>query len=296
MSSSPQTGTGNLARRIAFAVIAIPVALVVIWYGGLPLAFLLALAGALGARELFDLASRGGVRPAFAFGIVTAAALPAITYATLVAPDVRALMAPTWPYLFAIWLITLLTWALAARAPAEKPLEAASVTMLAVAYTSALPAFLILIRHTGYGERSWPAAWLVFFPLVVTWICDTAAMFGGRIMRGPKLAPRVSPGKTRSGALAGVLGGLLVAPIFATVVFPRVGIEVPLWQLLAIAAVLSVVGQLGDLAESLLKREAGVKDSSQLIPGHGGVLDRFDSLYFVIPVAAAMYHLMGISG
>jgi phosphatidate cytidylyltransferase len=163
-----------------------------------------------------------------------------------------------------------------------------------VAYTAVLPAFLIGIRHTRFEERSWPAAWLVFFPLVVTWVCDTAAMFGGRALGGPKLAPTISPGKTRSGAAAGVLGGLLVAPIFGALVFPRLGIEVSTWQLLAIAGVLSVVGQVGDLVESLFKREAGVKDSSQLIPGHGGVLDRFDSLYFVIPMAAVMYRLFGV--
>jgi phosphatidate cytidylyltransferase len=196
--------------------------------------------------------------------------------------------------LVALWIIALLGWALAARSPAEKPLEAASVTLLAVAYTGVLPAFLIGIRHLSHPERSWAGAWLVFFPLVVTWVCDTAAMFGGRALRGPKLAPTVSPGKTRSGAASGIIGGLVVAPIFGTMVFPRVGLEVPLGQLLVMAGVLSVVGQIGDLAESLLKREAGVKDSSSLIPGHGGVLDRFDSLYFVIPTAAALYSLFGV--
>jgi phosphatidate cytidylyltransferase len=284
----------NLVRRVVFAVVAIPLALVIVWYGGLPLAFLLAVAGALGTKELFGLAQRQGINPAQGLGLVTAAALAPITYATLAAPDVRAYGASWWPYLFAVWIMVVLTWALAARAPAEKPMEAVGVTVLAVAYTSALPAFLIVIRHGQYPERSWPAAWLVFFPLVITWVCDTAAMFGGRIFKGPKLAPTISPGKTRSGAAAGVFGGLLVAPIFGSLVFPRMGIEAPLWQLLAIAAVLSVIGQIGDLAESLFKREAGVKDSSQLIPGHGGVLDRFDSLYFVIPAAAAMYRLFRI--
>ncbi|HEU4681293.1 MAG TPA: phosphatidate cytidylyltransferase, partial [Gemmatimonadales bacterium] len=284
----------NLVRRIGFAVTAIPLALVVVWYGGLPLALLLAVVGALGTRELFDLAARQGIRPALPLGLVSAAAVPPLAYATLSASDVRALILPSWPYLAALWIIVLLTWVLAARSPADKPLSAAAVTVLGVAYTSALPAFLVGIRHSGYPERSWPGAWLVFFPLVVTWVCDTAAMFGGRAIGGPQLAPTVSPGKTRSGSVAGVAGGLLVAPIFAAWVFPGVGLNVPLWQLLVIAAVLSVVGQIGDLVESLFKREAGVKDSSHLIPGHGGVLDRFDSLYFVIPVTAAMYRLFGV--
>ncbi len=285
----------NLVRRIGFAVIAIPLALAVIWYGGLPLAFLLALTSVLAVRELFDLAGRQGIRPARALGFVSAAAVAPVTYVALVAPDVRDLVLASWPYLVGLWVIVLLTWALAARAPAEKPLEAAGVTLLAVVYTGVLPAFLIGIRHLSYPERSWAGAWLVFFPLVVTWVCDTAAMFGGKALGGPKLAPTISPGKTRSGAAAGVVGGLLVAPIFGTLVFPRVGLEIPLWQLLVLAGVLSVVGQIGDLAESLFKREAGVKDSSHLIPGHGGVLDRFDSLYFVIPVAAAMYDMFGVT-
>jgi phosphatidate cytidylyltransferase len=284
----------NLVRRVGFAVVAIPLALVIVWYGGLPLAFLLAVAGALATRELFDLAERGQVRPARALGLVSAAAVAPITYATIAADDVRAVVANAWPYAAGLWLLAILLWGLFARAPGERPLEAVAVTVLAVAYTAGLPAFLLAIRHSGFGQRSWAGAWLVFYPLVVTWVVDTAAMFGGRAMGGPKLAPTVSPGKTRSGSLAGVIGGLVVAPLFAAEVFPRAGLAIPLWQLVTIAAVLGVVGQAGDLAESLFKREAGVKDSSHLIPGHGGVLDRLDSLYFVVPAAAALYRVFGI--
>jgi phosphatidate cytidylyltransferase len=284
----------NLVRRVGFAVIAIPLALALVWYGGLPLALLLAITGVLGTRELFDLAARQGIRPIRPLGLASAAAFSPIVYAALIAPDFRSWIHTAWPYLAALWLIALLTWVLAARAPADRPLAAASVTLMAVAYTGALPAFVIAIRHAQYSVRSWTGAWLVFYPLVVTWVCDTAAMFGGRAFQGPKLAPTVSPGKTRSGSSAGLVAGLLVAPLFAALIFPRVGLEVPLWQLLVIAGVLSVVGQMGDLAESLFKREAGVKDSGDLIPGHGGVLDRLDSLYFVIPTAAGLYRLFGV--
>jgi phosphatidate cytidylyltransferase len=284
----------NLLRRVGFAAVAIPLALLLVWYGGLPLALLLAAAGALATREVFDLAERHQIRPARVLGLASAAAIAPITYATLAAPDVHRLIVAGWPYAAALWLIAILTWGLLARSPAERPLSAVAVTVLAVAYTAGLPAFLIAIRHSGFDRRSWAGAWLVFFPLVVTWVVDTAAMFGGRAIGGPKLAPTVSPGKTRSGSLAGVVGGLVVAPLFAAAVFPRVGVAIPLWQLLVIAAVLGIIGQIGDLAESLFKREAGVKDSSHLIPGHGGVLDRLDSLYFVVPVAATMYRLFGI--
>jgi phosphatidate cytidylyltransferase len=284
----------NLVRRVGFAAVAIPVALGIVWYGGLPLALLLAAAGALATRELFDLAERGQVRPARVLGMVSAVAVAPLTYATIANDDFRVLMAGAWPYAAGLWLLAVLLWGLAARGPGERPLEAVAVTVLAVAYTAGLPAFLLAIRHSGFGRRSWAGAWLVFFPLVVTWVVDTAAMFGGRAIGGPKLAPTVSPGKTRSGSVAGVLGGLIVAPLFAWLVFPRVGLGIPLWQLLAIAAALGVIGQAGDLAESLFKREAGVKDSSHLIPGHGGVLDRLDSLYFVVPAAAALYRMFGI--
>jgi phosphatidate cytidylyltransferase len=284
----------ELVRRIAFAAVAIPLALLVVWYGGLPLAALLAAASALGTTELFGLAERQGVRPARMLGAVSAAAIAPLAYLAMTEPTLRAAVGRGGLLVGGLWLVGVLTWVLTVRTPSDRPLEAAAVTLLGVAYTGALPAFVLAIRHGQLPVRSWAGAWLVFFPLVVTWVCDTAAMFGGRTFGGAKLAPTVSPGKTRSGTVAGVIGALLVAPLFATLVFPRVGIELGVLPALAIAGVLSVVGQVGDLAESLFKREAGVKDSSHLIPGHGGVLDRLDSLYFVVPVAAAMYRAFGV--
>ncbi len=296
MTGAARAATGdNVVRRVGFAAVAIPLALLVVWYGGLPLALVVAVVAVLGARELFDLATRSGVRPARVLGLSTAVAIPLLTYGALADPGVKAAVDAAWPYAFALWLIALLTWALTARSPGERPLAAVAVTLLAVAYTSALPSFLLAIRHLHHPAQSWAGTWLVFFPLVVTWICDTAAMFGGKAVGGPKLAPQVSPGKTRSGTAFGILGGVLVAPLFAIAIFPRVGISAPIAALVVIAAALTIVGQVGDLAESLIKREVGVKDSSHLIPGHGGVLDRFDSLYFVLPVAAALYRAFGLA-
>ncbi len=284
----------ELARRVGFAAVAIPLVLLVVWYGGLPLAALVAVAAALGAGELFDLAERGGVRPARTLGIATAAALPLVTWLAIDRPLLAEILADAGLFLGALWVLLLLTWALAARAPTDRPLSAAAITLLGVAYAGALPASILVIRHGVEPPKSWAGLWLVCFPLVVTWVCDTAAMFGGRAFGGPKLSPVVSPGKTRSGAAAGVIGALLVAPVFSAWVFPAWAPALSHGRTLAIAAVLAVVGQVGDLAESLLKREAGVKDSSRLLPGHGGVLDRLDSLYFVMPVAAAMYLLFGV--
>lgn len=284
----------NLAKRIAFAAVAIPLAVGLVWLGGWPLAILLAVVGALGARELVEFAERQGIRPSRTLGLGAAALFGPGAWLVLSSPRVWGLWNDSWMYLGAVWLIVVLSWALLRRSPAERPLGAVAVTVLAPLYTAALPAFLIGIRHATNGLRSWPGTALVFFPLIVTWVCDTAAMFGGRSIGGPKLAPTVSPGKTRSGAIAGVVGAAVAAPLFAHLALRPAGVQLSLAQAVAFGVILSVVGQVGDLAESLLKREVGVKDSSALIPGHGGVLDRFDSLYFVVPVAAALYRLFGI--
>jgi len=187
-----------------------------------------------------------------------------------------------------------LTITLFRRPPARRPFACTAATLFGILYPAGLATFLIPIRHATHPTMSWAGAWMVFFPLVITWVCDTAAMFGGKAIGGRKLWPAISPGKTWAGSIAGVVGALATVPLMNLLILDRVGVALPLWQGLVFALVLSIVGQVGDLAESLYKREVGVKDSSALIPGHGGVLDRFDSLYFVLPVSAALYRLFGV--
>ena len=129
----------ELVRRIAFAAVAIPLALLVVWYGGLPLAALLAAASALGTGELFGLAERQGVRPARILGAVSAAAIAPLAYFAMTEPTLRAAAGRGGLLVGGLWLVGVLTWVLTVRTPSDRPLEAAAVTLLGVAYTGALP-------------------------------------------------------------------------------------------------------------------------------------------------------------
>ncbi len=290
----------NHLQRVLFAVVAIPIAIGVVYWGGLPLALLVAVIAALGAHELVSIARRQQIEPLWRHALIFSALIPLgvwVSYGgallTWGGLDWAAALPSTW-FALAGTVIWVLTATLIRRRPSERPLGAASVTLLAPLYCAVLPSFLLGIRYATGPQGSWPATWAVFFPLVVTWICDSAAMYAGKSIGGPKLAPTVSPGKTRSGSVAGLVGGVVAAVIFNRVAMMPSGFSISDLQAVGFGAVLSVAAQVGDLAESLFKREAGVKDSSHLIPGHGGVLDRFDALYFVVPVAAMLYRLFGL--
>lgn len=142
-------------------------------------------------------------------------------------------------------------------------------------YMGVLPSFFLLLMQGGLYGRKW-----IFLILIAAYTGDTAAMFTGRAFGKHKLSPRVSPNKTVEGAVGGLLGS--VASVLLFNVLANVGIG--LWQAAILALVLGATAQVGDLVESLIKRNAGIKDSGSFLPEHGGVLDRVDSAIFALPV------------
>jgi phosphatidate cytidylyltransferase len=132
---------------------------------------------------------------------------------------------------------------------------------------------------------------LVLMVLVCTWAADTGAYFAGRFLGKAKLLPRISPKKTWAGVWGGVALSIACAIGMAAGGYP----EMPLGLAAGIGALVSVVGVVGDLIESMFKRSSGIKDSGGIMPGHGGLLDRVDSLLFTIPVAWIVLRLAGMS-
>jgi len=280
----------NLLVRVAFAVPAIAVSLLLLWVGGWALAGVLAVLGVLGTREVYDLARAQGIEPLEWVGFIGAAVCPLAVYWVKGYAEWEPVV-----YVGAIWLLLVLVVG-AARGPNHRPLTAVAVTVFGGLYASAMLSFVVAIRHGPHSDaHPRGSVALVVLPLVVTWVCDTCAMAAGTLVGGPKLAPVLSPRKTWAGAVGGLVGGLVAALAYGPLVLDRVALRLDLWQLVTVGLVVALAAQVGDVAESLFKREAGVKDSSSLIPGHGGVLDRLDSLYFVLPLTAGLFRLFGVA-
>jgi phosphatidate cytidylyltransferase len=282
----------NKTVRVIVAAIGIPVAAAVVYAGGWVLVALLAVLGAVGASEMYTFGAAAGLRPARVLGMAAAALAPVGVYAVL--PGGVG-VAPAW-FVFAgvAWFILTTSTIAATRSAQERPLGSTAVTVLGVLYAGLLPGFLLSVRHAPGTPSALAGTVLVFLPLATVWACDSLAMEVGSRVGGPKLAPVLSPKKTWSGAIGGTLGGMLAAPLFGFLAFERVGLAIPWWQLALFGLVASIIGQIGDVTESAFKREVGIKDSGGFFPGHGGVLDRLDSLYWVLPTAALFLQVVGV--
>lgn len=260
--------------RIITALIVLPILIASILIDWLALLFVaLALAAmVLGLFEFWVLSGKRGMKANAGVGFLGAAALFTLFYFD--APATGA-------FLLVMTLAALTIIVLAAEmlkgAPFEKMIGAAGATLLGVLYVVLLGGHLVAVRM-GFPQLR--AAHLLSFFFLVIMGSDTGAYYTGRAFGRRKLAPKISPGKTWEGAVGGMLASLLMAAL-AHYWFFR---ELPLKWALPLSALMNVLGVLGDLTESALKRSAGAKDAAQILPGHGGLLDRLDSLLFNAPV------------
>jgi len=282
---------GDLIRRLAVAAVGIPLALVVLFAGGWLLTVFVALLAAMATRELNALAKVRGVQAFSWLGVAGTVVL------VLLAGWTRSFSAwAPWALGSLLFLFFLASAsAVKLRAPEEKPLFSASLTLVGALYWGGCFSFAILLRHLPEAI-AWPSpsfpnqgAVLLAFPLAVTWTADTAAYLVGSLFGRRKLIPSVSPGKTVEGGIASLVAAVSVG-VFIGWVFLRIHPEPAMAGLLGggMGLLMGITVQLGDLIESLYKREAGVKDSGSLLPGHGGILDRFDALIFTLPLTYAL--------
>ena len=272
--------SAELAKRVAFSLVAAPATVALVYVGGVPLALLLASLAGLAAWELYRIARAGAVDPIGELGIPLAAALPLAAWAR-----VAGWPAPGWDSA-AVVVLLVLAAAIWLRGVEGKPLAAAAVTVFGAIYTGGMLAFGLALRYHPYAVGAAAGTALVLLPVALTWASDIGAYAVGRTLGNRKLIPSVSPGKTVAGAVGGLVFTVLASwALERWMLRPVAQLALSPVAIVVFGAVVSVTAQVGDLAESLLKREAGVKDSSRIFPGHGGVLDRLDSLFFVLPVA-----------
>ncbi|KAF1303845.1 MULTISPECIES: phosphatidate cytidylyltransferase [Enterococcus] len=264
-----------MKQRVITAVVALALFLPIIYVGGIAIEITAALLAIVGVYELFRMK---GLNIVSFEGIISA-----IGAVFLVLPINRWLILPeqTNPYLlFYLTVMILLGVSVVSKNT----------------YTIDEAGFPVIVSlYVGVGFQNFVAArseslTVLVFGLFVVWATDIGAYMVGRRYGRKKLWPEISPNKTVEGALGGILSAVIVAAIYL-LLFPGkqfFGHSTPIMLILTI--VFSVVGQFGDLVESAIKRHYGVKDSGNILPGHGGILDRFDSLLFVFPIM----HLLGV--
>ena len=251
-------GSDSLARRLASAAIGIPLLLLFVWVGSFWFSALVAAVAVLGLLEFYRLSGVQSLWLQRGPGLVLAVLLV-----------VNGCHETVWAApLVAVGLLMLLlshVWTPASARPWF-------LTLAGPLYLGATLAYAVLLRDLDQG-RSW-----VLLALLATFAVDTSAYFMGRVIGRHRMVPRLSPGKTWEGAIAGLLVGV-GATLLLTVLFH---LPLELWEALAVGIGIGVVAQAGDLLESALKRAAKAKEAGWLIPGHGGLLDRLDSVVFTL--------------
>jgi phosphatidate cytidylyltransferase len=286
--SIPGKPLSELTRRVLFGIVAAPLTVALIYLGGPWLGALCAAAAGLGAWEVYRLARATGIEPFDAIGIPVATLVPLVM--ALEPPGVFTL--PIGPA--ALVVLVLLTAALI-RGAHGRPLAAVAVTLFGIVYTGGLLSFGIGIRYHNYAVGRTAGTVLVLLPIILTWTNDIGAYMFGRLFGHRKLVPTISPGKTVAGAIGGTALTIIACWAYVRWVLHPLGeLALAPWAIIVFGLAISITAQIGDLVESLLKREAGIKNSSELIPGHGGVLDRLDSLLFVLPVAYVLFNISGL--
>ena len=260
----------NLARRTASACVLVPGILALTWAGGWALFALVAAIVGRSSWEFYHLAANAGYRPLKSLGILLSLGLCALLHFTGTAHLAPAGM-----------LAAASVFAAALRGGTERFAASAAVTLAGVLYTGLLGSAPLLMAADRELLRNGEPGLLLGLIFVSLWITDTAAYGAGSKWGRRKLVPGISPNKTVAGAVAGLLAGLLpallqpLAPGFSHL------------ELVGLFLVVAAGAQVGDLVQSALKRDFGVKDAPALIPGHGGFLDRFDSYFFCFPLAWA---------
>lgn len=247
----------------------IPLLIAIIWFGEPWFTILVAIWGLLAASEFYRMVAASKVSPLTCFGLIW-------TLLFILSPHfdstaLTSLLLTSAVVLSLIWLLL--------RRQKEGAFVGWAWTIGEILYIGWLLSHFVTLRGLD-GGRNW-----VFLALFITFASDTAAFFVGRALGKHHLAPRISPGKTREGAIAGVFGAIIVSLFFTlprlfTIANPLYLPDFSYWQAILLGLLVSIFGQLGDLVESLLKRNMGVKESGSLIPGHGGALDRLDSVVF----------------
>ena len=267
----------KLAKRVGAGVVLIPVVLLITYRGGVVFAAFVALLAALGSSEFVKMTSGRDLRMSRPVSVIGSAVIALSFYFG----DLRTASIVLTVIILAVLMERL------ARVDIERYALSVSLTVMGVVYTGWLLGFFVLLRQfPGVAEGSDPAGTgdigrsLVFLVLVMAWSNDTGAYFVGSSIGRHKLLARVSPSKT----VEGTLGGIAICTAAALISRATFAPFLSRSEAVFAAVLIGAACVMGDLAESMLKRSMGVKDSSNLIPGHGGLLDRFDSLLFAGPV------------